>query len=63
MGVAQTNNSWKDKDISYDLLKSFWRRLWALDMLEKIKIWFWILSHKAILCRGLDEVSWWGGWL
>ena len=27
MGVALTRNSWKDKGISDDLLKSFWRRL------------------------------------
>ena len=35
--------------ISGDLLKSFWRRLWALDMPEKIKVWLWLLSHKAVL--------------
>ena len=48
MGVAQTCNCWRDKGISDDLLKSFWRRLWASDMPEKIKVWFWLLSHKAI---------------
>ena len=41
-------NSWKDKGISDDLMKSFWRRLWALDMPEKIKVWLWLLSHKSI---------------
>ena len=58
MGVALTRNSWKDKGISDDLLKSFWRRLWAFDMPEKIKLWWWLLSHKAVpvgewlRCRG-----------
>ena len=31
-------NSWKDKGISDDLLKSFWRRLWALETPETIKV-------------------------
>ena len=48
VGADQTCNCWRDKGISYDLLKSFWRRLWASDMPEKIKVWFWLLSHKAI---------------
>ena len=62
MGVAQTRNSWRDKGISGDLLKSFWRRLWAFDMPEKIKLWLWLLSHKVVpvgewlRCRG-EEAS------
>ena len=48
MGATQTRNSWRDKGISDDLLKSFWRGLWAFDMPEKIKLWLWLLSHKAI---------------
>ena len=59
MGAAQTHNSWRDKGISDDFLKPFWWRLWALDMLEKIKVWFWPLSHKAIPVGGVDEVAWW----
>ena len=51
MAVAQTRNSWRDKGISYDWLKSFWRRLWALDMPKKIKVWLWLLSHKTIPIR------------
>ena len=49
MGAAQNRNSGGDKGISDDLLKLFWKRLWALDMPEKIKVWFWLLSHKAVL--------------
>ena len=30
--VVKIHNSWKDKGISDDVMKSFWRRLWALDM-------------------------------
>ena len=48
MGVVHTGNSWKDKGISHDFPKSFWRRLWVLDTLEKIKVWLWLLSHKAV---------------
>ena len=40
VGAVTIRNSWKDKGISDDLLKSFWRRLWALDTSEKIKVWF-----------------------
>ena len=38
----------RNKGISDDDLKSFRTRLWALDMLEKIKVWLWLLSHKAV---------------
>ena len=48
VGAITIRNSWKDKGISGDDLKSFWRRKWALDMLEKIKAWLWLLSHKAV---------------
>ena len=48
MGVATIRNSWKDKGILDDLLESFWRRLSTLDTLEKIKVWMWLLSHKAV---------------
>ena len=34
VGVVMIRNSWKDKGISDDDLRSFWRRLWALDMPE-----------------------------
>ena len=40
MGFAQTR-------LSDDLLKSFWRRIWVFNMLEKIKLWLWLLSDKA----------------
>ena len=48
VGAIKIHNSWKDKGISGDLLKSFWRRLWVLDTLEKIKVWLCLLSHKAV---------------
>ena len=48
VGDVMIHNSSKDKGILDDLLKSFWRRLWALDMLEKIKVWLWLLSHKVV---------------
>ena len=52
MGTTQTRNSWRDKGIFDDLLKSFWRRLWAFNMPKKIKLWLWLLSHKAIHVEG-----------
>ena len=48
VGAGMIRNRWKDKGISDDDLKAFWRRLWALDMPEKIKAWWWLLSHKAV---------------
>ena len=48
VGVVQTRNNLKDKGISNDFMKSFQRRLWALDMLEKIKAWLWHLTHNAV---------------
>ena len=51
VGVVQTRNNLKDKGISNDFMKSFQRRLWALDMLEKIKVWLRLLSHKAVHVR------------
>ena len=48
VGAVMIHNSWKDKGISNDNLQSFWTRLWALDTLEKIKAWLWLLSHKAV---------------
>ena len=48
MSVVRIRNSKKDKGISDDLLKLFWRRLWALDTPKKIKVWLLLLSHKAL---------------
>ena len=47
IGATQTRNSKRDKGIYVDLLKSFWRRLWAFDIPEKIKLWLWLLNHEA----------------
>ena len=48
VGVVMIRNSWKDKGISNDDLRSFWRRLWALDTPKILKPWLWLLSHKAV---------------
>ena len=49
VGVVTIRNGWKNKGVSDDLLKSFWRRLYVLDTLEKIKVWLCLLSHKEVL--------------
>ena len=48
VGIVKTRNSWKDKGLLHDFLKSFWRKLWVLDTPKKIKVWLWLLSHKAV---------------
>ena len=52
MDVVQARNSYRDKGILDDFLKSFWKALWASDMLEKNKGLVWLLSHKVMILLG-----------